>query len=358
MLQVNSKGRTFVKGKSASEELGRSIIDSVVAQGGDVVSGEVPRGLLSNVANQFMTSKSFVTKLWKQTVTTSDHQAPKRQFGKPRKLTEDDLELVEILKRDRPSIRYREIQQNLDVYSDIQGGISIKALSNAVRHNLTGGLWTFKRLTKVKKEKFTAENLAYCNAFVNYLATVPPNKLKFFDEAGVNLTTSNPVYGHSKCGEPAVEIVRGQPGINVSLNVICGLEGILYSNTVDGAVDTIEFLRFFHECSLNTTHYGSPVLECGDHIIIDNCPTHHYEGGEVLTEWLEEQGIYIIFTPFYSPELNVTEYVFNKLKVVLKQARYRDMMFRNIHAAIFAALNEVSEQDMIGFYRKTEFIDI
>ena len=85
-----------------------------------------------------MTSKSFVTKLWKQTVTTGDHQAPKRQFGKPRKLIEDDLELVEILKRDRPSITYREIQQNLDVYSDIQEGISIKALSNAIRHNLTG----------------------------------------------------------------------------------------------------------------------------------------------------------------------------------------------------------------------------
>ena len=133
------------------------------------------------------------------------------------------------------------------------------------------------------------------------------------------------------------------------------MEGILCSNTVNGAVDTIEFLRFFHECSRNTTHYGSPVLECGDHIAI---PIHHYEGGEVLTEWLEEQGIYVIFTPFYSSELNVTEYVFNKLKVVLKQAQYRDMMFRNIHAAIFAALNEVSEQDMIGFYRKTEYTDI
>ena len=62
--------------------------------------------------------------------------------------------------------------------------------------------------------------------------------------------------------------------------------------------------------------------------------------------------------PFYSPELNVTEYVFNKLKVVLKQARCRDKMFWNIHATIFAALNEVSEQDMIGFYWKTEYIDI
>ena len=82
MLRVNSKGRTF-KEKSASKVLRRSIIDSVLVQDGDVVSGEVSRGLFSNVADQFMTSKSFVTKLWKQTVTTGNHQAPKRQFGKP-----------------------------------------------------------------------------------------------------------------------------------------------------------------------------------------------------------------------------------------------------------------------------------
>ena len=66
-----------------------------------------------------------------------------------------------------------------------------------------------------------------------------------------------------------MEIVRGQPSKNVSLNVLCGLENILHSNAMDGAVYTVEFLRFFHECSLNTTHYGSPVLECGDRIIID-----------------------------------------------------------------------------------------
>ena len=42
MLQVNFKGRTFVKGKSAGEELQRSAIDSVLAQVGDVVSREVP----------------------------------------------------------------------------------------------------------------------------------------------------------------------------------------------------------------------------------------------------------------------------------------------------------------------------
>ena len=100
MQQVNSRGRAFVKGKSVSEELQRSIIDSVVTQGGDVVSREVPRDLLSKVADQFMTSKSFVTELWKQTVITGDHQAPKGQFGKPKKLTEDDLESEEIQKRD------------------------------------------------------------------------------------------------------------------------------------------------------------------------------------------------------------------------------------------------------------------
>ena len=40
MLQVNSRGRTFVKGKSASEELRRSIIDSVVKPKVEMLSVE------------------------------------------------------------------------------------------------------------------------------------------------------------------------------------------------------------------------------------------------------------------------------------------------------------------------------
>ena len=57
---------------------------------------------------------------------------------------------------------------------------------------------TYKRLTKAKAEKFTPQNIAYCQAFLNYMVTVPKHKVKFFDEAGLDLSVSNPVYGISK----------------------------------------------------------------------------------------------------------------------------------------------------------------
>ena len=50
---------------------------------------------------------------------------------------------------------------------------------------------------------------SYCSTTPSYarLKIVEINRAtppKHFDERGVNLTTSNPVYGHSKCGELAV----------------------------------------------------------------------------------------------------------------------------------------------------------
>ena len=38
-----------------------------------------------------------------------------------------------------------------------------------------------------KYEKFTLENVDYCQDFLNYVSSVDPYKLKFFDEAGFAL---------------------------------------------------------------------------------------------------------------------------------------------------------------------------
>ena len=88
-------------------------------------------------------------------------------------------------------------------------------------------------------EKFTPANTLYCQQFLNTLSALPPEKLKFFDEAGVHTGTGNPVYGNSLRGEAAVEVISGnKKGANVTLNLLCGLEGVLYANTVEGASDS------------------------------------------------------------------------------------------------------------------------
>ena len=63
---------------------------------------------------------------------------------------------------------------------------------------------THEKLAKAKAEKFTPQNVAYCQQFLNYMATVPKHRVKFYDEAGLDLLVRNPVYGHSTTNTRAI----------------------------------------------------------------------------------------------------------------------------------------------------------
>ena len=65
--------------------------------------------------------------------------------------------------------------------------------------------------------------------------------------------------------------------------------GMCYVNTVDSPADTINFLQFFEEAynSLDPiTH--QPCLKAEDIIVMDNAPTHHNAGGQILGEFLAD----------------------------------------------------------------------
>ena len=129
-------------------------------------------------------------------------------------------------------------------------------------------------------------------------------------------------YGHSPVGQRCIEIIRKCESPNSTLNLLTSLyDGVGYFNLLDGPTNTVNFLEFFHEASQNTSPLTDRprmrILECGDIMIMDNLSFHHYEGGEVLEEFLNEQGIELLYTPIYSPDLNPAEQVFSKVKGAL-----------------------------------------
>ena len=64
--------------------------------------------------------------------------------------------------------------------------------------------------------------------FLEFLHGMDPAKVKFFDEAGVNVSTGHRFYGRSLKGINAVEILNGNSnGSNYTLNLLCELEGVL-----------------------------------------------------------------------------------------------------------------------------------
>ena len=89
---------------------------------------------------------------------------------------------------------------------------------------------------------------------------------------------------------------------------------------------------------------------------MDNCATHHNARGFVLGRWLDTMGIDVVYLPTYSPELNPVELVFNKLKIMLKREEMQPVVRVNLHAAIYNALEEITEHDLLSFYRCTEYI--
>ena len=67
-------------------------------------------------------------------------------------------------------------------------------------------------------------------------------------------------------------------------------------------------------------------------------------------------GVDVVYLPTYSPELNPVELVFNKLKIVLKREEMQPVIRANLHAAVYDALEEITENDLIGFHRYTDYV--
>lgn len=252
----------------------------------------------------------------------------------------------------------KNIQNELLQHGNLPTGISKTAVNYATRNFLSQGKWSWKRMTRNVTNKFTPANINYCQDYLNYMCQVDPHKLKFFDESGVSLYDTNKRYGHSLVNSTCIEVGRHMQSPNITLNLLAGLDGLLYANTLQGASDTFEFLNFFHEAAQAVQPNGNPALMAGDIVVLDNCATHHNRGGFILGQYLDMMGVDVVYLPTYSPELNPVEEVFQVLKVLLKREEMSPLVNTSLDAAIYRALDEITPHHMQGFYRDTGYIFI
>ncbi|KAL9983401.1 hypothetical protein ACROYT_G005568 [Oculina patagonica] len=238
--EFSKLGRFYNCGRALQVDLKRKIIQDIVEDGGDFVTGFLP-GSFSVIPKRNRVKYDTVRKIWKDLVDNGNAGITERHTAGVKHLQQDDADFIRFLKTDRAS-----------------------------------------------------------------MTIVNPYRLKFLDESGIKLPdVGRPNYGHSLCGTPAVEIVRYANSPNVTLNLMCGLDGIVYASTVDG---------------------------------------------QALGEWLDEIGCTAIYLPTYSPEFNPAENVFNKLKTILRRFKYRELLKDSLHVTVHEALKEITSQDMRGFF--------
>ena len=153
------------------------------------------------------------------------------------------------------------------------GEVSTSTISRHVRNRLPSTKsYSRKRLGKCAAERFTHGNLVYTQLYLDYLSDKDPSAVKFFDETGFQLPDSgHRAYGYSPVGEQCIDSRRYLSTANTTLNFLAGIDGVKYANIIQGASNTIEFLRFFAE-ALNTIDPGTtrPVMEVGDILVVDS----------------------------------------------------------------------------------------
>ena len=202
---------------------------------------------------------------------------PTRKLATRNVVSQDVVDYIESEKLCKPSTYTSELQQRLllDGVSPPHLLPSQSAIKKCVREDC---FMTKKKLRQLPTESLyvlSDLNINYKDYFLEQISRLDCTTLHFFDDSGVKITSGNRVYGNSYIGEPAIEVQRYASNANYTLNLLHSIQGVDYYNIIRGASNGMEMLNFFDEALAVERADGSPILELGDCIIMENCGFHH-----------------------------------------------------------------------------------
>ncbi len=178
---------------------------------------------------------------------------------------------------------------------------------------LRSGRHKWKRARRsLKKQRDEAEfRLAQADLKVlrNQLQTGESEyEVWYFDEAGFSLTPSVP-YAWQKIGERIELESRGNQGKRQNvLGFVRWDGGDFYCAAFEGRIDNHVVAGCFRHFAADKKS-AKPKL-----IVLDNAPAHRGGEFEEELEELEKLGVSVMFLPSYSPELNLIELLWRKIK--------------------------------------------
>lgn len=356
-MQTNKYGRSFQSGKSLSKDFKNLILDELTdCHGGNKDTMFIKYGAFSKTAEKFKVSVNTVSNIWKEHCCGISTRSTGGHRGSSRKLSNQDIDFIEYMKIQKPSYTSTKIHAELLTVSTTE--VHPRTIRRAVQKHLSKP-YSFKKIKAVAEERFTHENLIYTETFMDILCRVDPHRLRFMDESGFRLPeVTRPLYGHAPVGERAIEIMRYHSFPNATLHLLAGLDGIGHFKVTHGASDSYTFVDFITECVNSYTDFGVAALRPGDILVVDNAPIHHSQIAQVLKLWLERQGIDVVFTPRYSPDMNPVENCFSKIKSVIRRPDFGPVLHDHFHLAIYSATQTITSADMHSFFRETGYINV
>jgi transposase len=121
--------------------------------------------------------------------------------------------------------------------------------------------------------------------------------------------------------------------LNYSVIGALSLTGLHDLMIIEGSVTTDVFVAYA-ENILKASVYPGQV------VVLDNCSVHKTK---CVTEWFQDHGCHLLYTPPYSPEWNPIEWAWSKVKTGIR--RQRASSFEKLQDALALSASSVTTQD-------------
>ena len=303
--------------KPYSPDLRQRIVDTVLR-------GE---GTIRQIAERFLVSVSFVTRLLQRYRSTGAVAPKPHGGGNPAVLTPEDRQRLRALIRQQPDATLEECRTHLGA------SCSLMTISRALTELGLPRKKKVPRATEQDSPEVQAQRREFCAGF----AGVDPQRLVFVDECGANTAMTRP-YGRAPAGQ---RVYADTPGHWESVTLTCGmrLAGAMAGLAFPGATNTATFETYVADVL-------TPELKPGDVVLWDNLKPHQ---SEEAIEAVEAAGAHVVPLPPYSPDLNPIEEMFSKVKGALRSAAGRTK--EAVYAAFASAWHDVTSENIAGWFQ-------
>jgi hypothetical protein len=221
--------------------------------------------------------------------------------------------------------------------------------------DIKGGL---RKPDLVPMDKFKPENIARTYDYIYRISQVDPVRLKFTDEKHLK---GRELYNKKvrRCLLTGrVEAIPVDSDWRNTYNIVgfCGIDERpcpMDFYVTDGTNDSLAFSMALEQTIMKG------FLRRGDILVLDNASIHRFKENVDLEEWLHTTfGIFLLFLPTRSPELNPIELLWHWLVISLRSF---DHGAPRIHkdAIVYAAaeaMEAFTHQDVFKCYRHCEIV--
>jgi len=255
--------------------------------------------------------------------------------GRPRMLNQEEQKrAIEIVRKEPRSIK-KGLKRIADEIGKVISGDTLKSILKAGDH-------TWKRMRRSLRffrdaDEFRAAEAELARLRAESLLPASEFDLWYFDEAGFTLQPCVP-YAWQLVGE-RLELASAH-GPRQNLLGFFNLRHQFHSFAFEGSIDTHTVI---HCVDLFNRRRKKPAL-----VVIDNAPIHSSDEFEEEVERWEEDDLYVRFLPPYSPELNLIEILWRKIKYDwLPLDAYQG--FKKMTEALFEVIRGIGSKYRVTF---------